>query len=293
MWKRLVIVALVAIGTIVPSLLLKVEKWNVGIDLSIPLVLGTALAIFLGFRTNSAYERWWEARKLWGSIVNDTRSIGRLFKGFLGSVGEHDRKTVAGHVRTLVYRQAAWPLIFSQQLRGRDRLQGTEHLLSEEERLQFAGASNAALAVLNRQGAAVRQAFEAGLLDVRQAIYLEETLSKLTGHQGGCERIKSTVFPVHYTYFTKVFIWVFLALLGLSLPAHEDVGFFSVPAVFVIGWVFFLVDGIGDYMQDPFEENRNSTPISTIARTLEINLRELIEDQDIPEALKPVEGALW
>ena len=104
---------------------------------------------------------------------------------------------------------------------------------------------------------------------------------------------KNTVFPAHYTFFTKVFIWVFLILLGLSLPGHEDVGYFSVPAVFVIGWVFFLVDGIGDYMQDPFEENRNSTPVSSIARTLEINLKELLGEDELPEPLRPVEGALW
>ncbi len=128
--------------------------------------------------------------------------------------------------------------------------------------------------------------------DVWQAICIEEAISRLTDYQGACERIRNTVFPAHYSYFTMVFLWVFLFLLGLSLPVHADVGYFAVPAVFVIGWIFFLIEGIGDYMQDPFEDNRNSTPMFTLARMLEIDLKEILGEADLPPRLQPQEGVL-
>ncbi len=293
MWPRLAAVGALAVGTVVIARGLDLEDFSAGIDLSVPMVLGTALAIFLGFRTNSAYERWWEARKLWGAIINDTRSTARLFVDFLGTTGEPDVEGNRERIRSFVHRQAAWSRVLAQQLRGRSPLQGTEGLLSAEDRENIGRSTNQAMAVLFTQGQAVREALMAGQLDVRQAVYLEETISHLTNHQGGCERIKKTVFPAHYTFFTKVFIWIFLALLGLSLPEHKGVGLFSIPAVFLIGWVFFLVDGIGAYMQDPFEENRNSTPMDTIARMLEINLRDMLGEEDLPEPLAPVEGASW
>ncbi len=133
--------------------------------------------------------------------------------------------------------------MLAQQLRGRPPLIGTETLLSEQERAELAPSKNVAMAVMFRQGQVVREAFEAGQFDVRQAIYLEETLSHLTNHQGGCERIKKTVFPAH--------------------------------------------------LQDPFEENRNSTPMSTIARMLETNTRELLGEKYLPEPLASVDGAAW
>ena len=294
MWHRLIFLFLVALTTVLASYGLKeYEHWAAGIDLSVPLVLGTALSIFLGFRTNSGYERWWEARKLWGAIINDTRSACRLFKDFLGAQGEPDADGNRERIDSFFLRQAAWSQVLAQQLRGLPPMQGTDHLLSAEEKAAIGASKNPAMAVLFAQGAAVREASMAGQLDVRQAVYIEETISHLTDHQGGCERIKKTVFPAHYTFFTKIFIWVFLVLLGLSLPGQGGVGLFSIPAVFLIGWVFFLVDGIGDYMQDPFENNRNSTPMLTIARMLEIDVRELKGDKDLPDPIAPVDGAAW
>ena len=75
-------------------------------------------------------------------------------------------------------------------------------------------------------------------------------------------------------------------------PVHADVGYFAVPAVFVIGWIFFLIEGIGDYMQDPFEDNRNSTPMFTLARMLEIDLKEILGEAELPPRLQPEEGVL-
>ena len=90
MWRRLVAIGAMAVSTVLISRELNLEDWSAGIDLAIPMVLGTALAIFLGFRTNSGYERWWEGRKLWGAIINDTRSTARLFRDFLGTTAEPD-----------------------------------------------------------------------------------------------------------------------------------------------------------------------------------------------------------
>ena len=292
MRPTLIALAVLSVTTAVFMKELHFGEFGTGVDLAIPLVLGTAISVFLGFRTNSAYERWWEARKIWGAIVNDTRSIVRLFRDFDATTAGKDLDSSGSQLRAFAYRQAAWCQILAQQLRGHDPLANTDHLLSEEERTAFAARQNPALAALLAQGGTVRAALEAGRFDVWQAICIEEAINRLTDYQGACERIRNTVFPAHYSYFTKVFLWVFLLLLGLSLPVHADVGYFAVPAVFVIGWIFFLIEGIGDYMQDPFADNRNSTPMFTLARMLEIDLKEILGEEEVPLRLQPEEGVL-
>ncbi|MFT5175352.1 MAG: putative membrane protein [Gammaproteobacteria bacterium] len=289
-WLELL--AILAVATFTVTSLIYFHLGEYAINASIPLVFGTAIAIFLGFRTNSAYERWWEARKLWGAIISDSRNLVRLCNDFLGTANRSDLATHDSVVREICYRQAAWAQLLNRRFKELP-LVGVEHLLSDDELAAIDKANDPALMLLSSQGRSVRAALEAGLLDSRQSVLIEETLSRLFDHYGGCQRIKFTVFPVHYSFFTRVFIWIFLFLLGFSLPFHENANYFLIPAIFLIGWVFFMVEGIGSYMQDPFENNRNVIPMDALARMIEINLREMIGDTELPKPVEPIDGALY
>jgi putative membrane protein len=267
------------------------------IDRSIPLIIGTAIAIFLGFRTNSAYERWWEARKIWGRIINDSLSIGRLMRDFVGD-SNPDSKAL---IERFCLRQAAWAYSFDRQLKGQGISPEVETLLTKEEFEGLKSSPDPALTLLLEQGNEIHSALKNGQIDTYQSIALQELLSNLTTHFGGCNRIKGTKFPTHYSYFTEVFIWIFLLLLGLSLPSHGGTdalkvftsGYIAIPAIILIGWVFFMVEGIARYMQTPFENNRNVIPMHALSRKIEIGLRMTIGETDgLPKQIEPVDGAL-
>lgn len=282
-WRELL--CILAVAALPVFILIYFDLGSYALNSSIPLVIGTAIAIFLGFRTNSAYERWWEARKLWGAIIVDSRSLVRLSNQY---IGRHDQEAC----RQICYRQIAWARVLDHKLKGLE-FANVEGLIEPSQQERISTARDPMLIILSLQSESISRGHQEGHLDTRQLVLLEETVSRLTSHYGGCQRIKNTVFPVHYTFFTRVFIWIFLTLLAFSLPSHVNANYSLIPAIFLIGWVFFMVEGIGSYMQDPFENNRNVIPMSAITRGIEIELRELIGETDLPDPLEPIDGALF
>ena len=294
-WKRLIMIAIIAFISV--ATLIYFELTRYAIDRSIPLIIGTAIAIFLGFRTNSAYERWWEARVIWGRVINDSLNIGRSLRDFV----DQSNPDSEALIRRFCLRQAAWAYSLDRQLKGQGISPEVETLLSQDEFESLKTSPDPALTLLLKQGSAVRTAFDDGHIDTYQNIALQGLLSDLTTHMGGCNRIKGTQFPTHYSYFTEVFIWIFLLLLGLSLPSNggsdalqaSTSGYFAIPAIILIGWVFFMVEGIARYMQTPFENNRNVIPMHTLSRKIEIGLRMTMgETEGLPKQLEPADGAL-
>ncbi|MFK8110863.1 MAG: bestrophin family protein [Rubripirellula sp.] len=283
-WQELLCILVVSALPVICLIYFDLGEYS--INASIPLVIGTAIAIFLGFRTNSAYERWWEGRKLWGAIIVDSRSLIRLGNQYIGHSNRVEQ-------RRLCFRQIAYTKILDHELKSLPFPEETKQFLDDEEYQRVSSARNPMLQLIALQSDTVGDALRRGEMDSRQAVLMEETLSRLTNHYGGCQRIKNTVFPVHYTFFTRVFIWIFIVLLAFSLPAHENANYSLIPAIFLIGWVFFMVEGIGSYMQDPFENNRNVIPMSSISRTVEIELKEAIGETELPEPAKPIDGALF
>ena len=202
--------------------------------------------------------------------------------------------------REICYRQAAWAHVFNRQLKGLTSGQEIENLLADEDYQAVQQSSDPTWCLLLKQGESVATAYRSGKIDSTQNLVLQETLNRLTDHMGGCNRILKTNFPTHYSYFTKVFIWMFLILLGLSLPSYQGfegeaetaVAFIGIPAIVLIGWVFSMVDGIGSYMQSPFENNRNVIPMESMARSIEISLRMTLGESKLPDPLKPIDGVL-
>lgn len=194
LWTRAIPIALY-IGLITwLDLLYHFEEYHVSVSMvTIP---GTVIGLLLAFRTNSCYGRWWEARILWGAIVNDSRTWVRQLIEFtdLAAAGEAPDP----RLREMAYRQAAWCYALARNLRGQNPLTDVEQLLEENERTQLATQGVVPNAILLTQARQVQALYRQDALPVYQAVELEKTLGRLTDSMGGCERIKHTTFPTSY-----------------------------------------------------------------------------------------------
>jgi len=268
------------------------------LDLTAPLILGTAISIFLGFRTNSAYDRWFTARRLWGSMRASSRNqalvLARIDEKYINHNTGKPSKIARSVMRRMIRRNLAWLWILGRQLKDLPHLQGAEVLLDKEELDSLVGVHNPALKLLFNQSKDFRIAQSEGQFYDGEHFELVAIQRELVAAQTACEGLKNTPFPTHYTYFTHVFIWLFLILLAFSLPGVENMKYLAIPAVLMVGWVFFMVEGIGSYMEEPFMNNRNVVPMDALARSLQIDLMSIaLEDVEIPAPIKPIEGALY
>lgn len=230
---------------------------------------------FLGFRNNSAYDRWWEARKIWGGIVNVSRSFS--FE-VLAILGQNETST------RLIYRHIAWINSVRIQLRKQGDFSELKTVLPKNEFEQFSQWKNGATQLLRIQAKEIGDIKRADQLSDIEQKQIMESLKTMMDLQGMAERIKGTVFPYYYVYFTQVFLWVFIVLLPCILV--ESMGWSAVPMAMVISFVFYILDKSGHVTEDPFENRAADTPMSSICTTIEIDLRQMLEETELPE--KPV-----
>lgn len=242
----------------------------------IPTVLGTAIAFFVGFNNNQAYDRWWEARKIWGAIVNDSRSFARNMINFVDDE-EAAKRMVCRHISFVYALKAnlrnAVDEIYTKYL--------TEHDKNEVER-----HSNIHNAILNIQAMELQKLYKENKIDGFKFMQINEMLVKLTDSMGACERIKNTIFPTTYSYLTKVFIWLFV--VTFTLVISQDMGYWSIFMGWLIGFVFVSTQINGMRLVNPFDNNASGLPLNNISRTIEINLLQMINELDIPEPIKPI-----
>ncbi|GAB3277225.1 bestrophin family ion channel [Larkinella harenae] len=254
--------------------------WFLIIPIAIPVLLGTCIALLLAFRTNQSYERWWEARIAWGAITNDSRSFIRQLQMFVS--GEPDREAV---IQTFIQRHCAWCYALGDRLRGQDATTRLEEFLSVDDARRISKAANIPNALLLDHGLAARNLYDNAQLTDYQMVQLSITMNNLTDSMGRCERIKNTVFPRTYTFNMQVFIYLFTALLPFCFEA--DLYFLDVPLVTLISCAFILIEKSAIQLQDPFENQPTDTPVTTIARTIEIDLKNMAAYAVIPEKLVP------
>lgn len=259
------------------------------VPLAIITVPGTVIGLILGFRTNSAYDRWWEARKIWGAIVNDSRSWVRQLLTYV-DVHENPEDTKR-RIRIMSLRHIAWNYVLANHLRSLEIPDNLEKYIDKEELRNVVKKTNKPNALLFKQSLELRELFEKKYIDRYQFIQLEETLVKFTDSMGKCERIKSTVFPSSYSFLVDLLIasWILFLPFGLV----DNIGLIMLPAALSLAFSFLAIDRIAIYMQDPFENEPTDTPMSTISRNIEINIwQELNEFESAPEPAKPVNGVL-
>ncbi|MBU1822440.1 MAG: hypothetical protein KKG00_13145 [Bacteroidetes bacterium] len=266
------------ISFVVLFLTKKYQDFLPEMPLSVPAFIGTAISILLSFKLNQSYDRWWEARKIWGSIVNDSRS-------FVMQVQHLTTGRNESAIRQIAYRQIAWCYALGQALRGLDPMERMESFLTEEDLTAIRKHNNKPLALLQLHRRDIRELRDLNHLDVFSLIQLDSTLVRLCDAQGKAERIKSTVFPVTYRLFLHYIIYLFVVTLSIAL---EDVGgYFEIPLLIVLSMAFFLLERTANHMQDPFDNRPTDTAMTAIARTIEINIRQLLRETEVPQPHQP------
>ena len=160
------------------------------------------------------------------------------------------------------------------------------------------GKANTATHLVKNQGQHLRQLESEGLIDNFRYIDMMRTLEELYTLQGQCERIKNTPFPRQYAYFSAVFVWIFVLLLPFGLVGEFDkLGtgsyvWLTVPFSILISWIFTTIEIVGDNSEDPFENYVNDVPMTALCRTIEIDLREMLDETELPEKIQPVGDVL-
>lgn len=252
----------------------------------LPLTLfGSAVALFLGFRTNSAYQRWWEGRGLWGLMINASRSLARAARNFLPDPEALEMK------RTIVLRQIAYVNALRCQLRRQNADVEVKRFLSKGDADFALARTNIANGILDGTGRRIDIARRNGWIDTIQQSRMESVLIDIANAQGGMERLKNTPLPNHFRFFPTIFVHLFCILLPFGLV--ETLGFATPLGSTMAGLMFLAVLAIGDDLVDPFADGVHDVPLSAMCRTIEIDLLQAIGDE-APMPTKPDKyGVLW
>ena len=252
---------------------------------ALPLTLfGAALALFLGFRANAAYARWWEGRVLWGATINASRSLARAARSFLPDLEARDLQ------RTIVLRQLAYVNALRCQLRRQPVDAAVLRFLSRGEAEPALARSNIANALLEGTGRRIDEARRRGWIDTVQQAQFERVLIDIANAQGGMERLKNTPLPYQYRFFPSLFTRLFCLLLPIGLV--ESLGLATPAGSTVAGLMFLAALRIGDDLVDPFAGVVHDVPLSALCRTIEIDLLQAI-GEPAPEPAAPEGGVLW
>lgn len=252
---------------------------HISIPLSVPMIMGTVLSLLLAFRSNQAYDRWWEARTIWGAIVNDSRTLSRQVLSFMDN--SYNSEEIEQFREKMVRRQIAWCYSLSQSLRQTDATAGLERIIPKREIAFVSRYSNVPMALLELQARDLNHALQQEWLNPYQQVEIDRTLSRLCDHMGKCERIKNTVFPATYSLYIHFAMNFFIMLLPFALI--EYFGIVEVPLVVAIAAAFFLIEKMAIHLQDPFENKPTDTPMTAICRNIERDLKQMLNDHQIPE----------
>ena len=259
-------------------------KHHFEIPAIIPTVLGTAIAFFVGFNNNQAYDRWWEARKVWGALVNDSRSWARCVIAYI-SQHELENSQFTILKNRLVCRHIAFLYALKANLRGAVDETYSQYL-DEKDIKEIKGHTNVPNAILTIQTRELQTLSASGMIDGFRFMEMNQLLVKFTDEMGMSERIQKTVFPTTYNYLTKVFIWLFV--VSLTLVISQYAGLWSIFLGWLVGFVYVSTQKNGMSLVNPFENNSASIPLNQITRNIEINLLEMIGADKIPKPIQPI-----
>ncbi|RUT72202.1 hypothetical protein D0817_00865 [Flavobacterium cupreum] len=246
--------------------------------ITIPAFIGTAISVLLSFKLNQSYDRWWEARKIWGSIVNDSRSFVLQLQSFVAGENKNE-------IREIAFRHIAWCYSLGQSLRDLSPVENLEPFISKEDMGEIEKQSNKPLALLQLNTLQILALKEKKAMSIFSQIQLNNTLVNFSNAMGMAERIKGTIFPITYRIFLHIFIYIFIVTLSIALRDIES--YFEIPLLLTISTMFFLLEKSATHMQDPFRNRPTDTPVTAIARTIEINIKQLLKETEVPKPLQP------
>jgi len=235
------------------------------------------LGIFLGFRNNAAYDRFWEGRKLWGALVNTSRSFTRQILTLLEAEPGTDASGLEALERRMVHMTIGFVHALRHHLRGTDPFEALGHILGADETERLRTQENVPYAILQRLGELLVDARRRGWVHLLHVPVLEASLTQLTDIQGACERIKSTPIPYSYTVLLHRIVAAYCVLLPFGLM--DAIKWATPVVVFAVSYCFFGLDAIGDELEQPFGVDINDLPLKAISRTIERNLRERLGEK--------------
>lgn len=266
---------------------------------SIAAILGSALAIFIAFRNNSSYSRWWEARALWGGIINSSRVLARLIITFSDSHAHQqnfDKDRSEKFKKEMIYKTIAWVHALRLHLRKQSSWNELKPLLSEQEFTTLETTQNKPNHLHLISAKKIYEAMANGTLGGFDSFQMEGQLLALANYQGGCERIKNTPLLRQYDYFTRLFLYTFMLLLPFSLIGDftkMNLDYLMIPVSIIISFVFAIIGKVGEVNEDPFENRITDVPLTAMCNTIERDLREMLGEKDLPGKLEPEKGFLF
>ena len=290
-------------------------------------LVGTALAFYIGFKNNQAYDRIWEARKIWGAIVNSSRSWGTMVNSFVRNtdITQYSAEELHKLKEKLVYRHIAWLYVLREQLLvptqwehvslggiygrlgSRRREYGVglfkEYLTDAQRQKYFFedsklnNAANKATQIINLQSLHLAELEDKNILHMRRQLDLQKILGDFFDHQGRAERIKKFPLPRQYANLSFIFNCIFIVLLPLGIVGEfaklgEAGVWLMIPFGTIVGWIYVVMELIGDYSENPFEGLGTDVPMLSICRTIEIDLLQILGEADLPKPIQPVNDIL-
>jgi putative membrane protein len=229
-------------------------------------LLGVVLGLFLVFRTNTAYDRWWEGRRMWGGLVNSTRNFAFKIGAYLGPEGHDHKLWFAKMIPNFVFAM-------KENLRNGVKMEELELMDDRfyEDLNKYKHKPNRISALIYNR---VNSLYKSGELTGDQLINLDKELKDFTDIIGACERIKNTPIPYSYMMYVKKFIVIYIATLPFGfVTAH---GYYTVPIVVLISFVLMSVELIAEEIEDPFGRDLNDLPLDEIALKIKDNVREIL-----------------
>lgn len=295
-------------------------------------LIGTAVAFVIGFQNNSAYGRIWEARQIWGGIVNTSRTFGMFVQDMISNeyvTEKLSKDELQKEIKTLTYRHIAWMTALRHAMRESKPWETVIHEKANKELIKKTGVAppewssnvlddmkpylskqdldyvmsknNKQTALLYLQSHHLKKLKETGALWEFSFLELEGVLQEMFTLQGKSERIKNFPYPRQFATLNHYFMWLFVLLMPLGLvpqfadigkemiSTHPTIGFLfiwlSIPFYSIVAWIFHTMEKIGRTGENPFEGSANDVPISTMARGIEIDLRQNLGESidDIPK----------
>lgn len=260
-------------------------------------VLGTALAILLAFRANTAYQRWWEASTIWAQLTGQSRTLVRVARTITDAKladPSIDPDTVYAWQRDFANRQAAWAHSLARQLRGQDPTSELTRLLPADEAPVVLIADNRAAVLARLQSQAIFRGYAAGILTGLDNFQMETALAGLSIQQALAERMSATPIPRPHDYVSRLFVHCYVLVFPFAaisaLPAYQ---WLVIPSALLIALFFRMVERVGASTEEPFANRTQDVPITALATNLERGLLELVDIAQRPAKPVPVDGYLW
>ncbi len=317
-WKNVILSTLWATLVVVTYDFLEDFKYHIGIPFLPLSTIGIAVAFYVGFKNNQAYDRFWEGRKIWGGIVNYSRTWANQVLSYLDCSRTLPIEEIEVIQKRLIHRHLAYINALRIQLRAttifdrknltfvpsfkltndRDCKDSIEDNISKEEFDRIMSRVNPATHINMLQGEDLAMLRKNDSITDFQHINLMDTLKEFYNLQGMAERIKATPFPRQFAYFSSLFVWIFILLLPFGMVEEfnniqdGDIVYLTIPFSALVSWVFYSMESIGDNSEDPFENYINDVPMSAICNTIERDLLQMLNEEPIPDKAQPIDDIL-